>query len=1003
MDGDVASLGQFVSDMGNNESRESEHEYNGEEEEEEEEEEDVGGEREDSVRGDEDHDHVPAGLVVDELEVIHYAAAAEQLLASNAAAASEPPPPSPPPPAVSRKARGNKSMPREELQVSSPALPIVSQPPQEMSVASAVAAAAAALKARMARAEETAAVVVAASPTIPPTQMEVELPAAATEVTEKGKKRRKKKQRQTSQEEESAQALLALNKGGLGSGGVENEHAVVDDDEDAPTAVDSVTPTKKGKAKRKTRSKKATVEEVTEEDQANQSLLSLDESSSADHDLTDAFTNSMVAAAGILPSSDPPIISLNENATAATATVDQTGLPQPDIPDQRILTEHLAAHMAKLPPPPPPEAEEEDMMVVEQRLMTELQSIHPPILGAEGFTAVNQNSEGDHHHQMLGGPIPINQKPARGKRKRQGDVSNAITNDNENMPMNGLVDPQLMQLDEAAAQIAGEVGGDQSMKSKKRRRVPNPNIPEAEEIPIDESEGKQQQSVVRREQKMSWGTTPVSGMGESINGGTFSLDERFAIDKALQDYCRVQSMTMEELKDRVWGNNRRKDEFWDSICSAVPNRSRASVYKHVRRSCHIFQQRAKWTAEEDAELAELVKSKGNKWKDIGEAMGRMGEDCRDRYRNYVKCGDSRGTDRWTEEEEELLKRTVREHKEQNRQLILQQGKPNPAPEEEDNILINWTTVSEQMENRRSRIQCRYKWKKMLAQKEKVKQAPIGVTYVGGKKKRISFDIKDMLPGDEQWLLFLIRDCGATQENEIPWDQFAKNDKDVGIWTHKDLKSAYKEFRKHIPHKRRPLREIIKQLLIEIQEKYTVEQRSIRFIPSQNADGQPIDAASIASHNTISTHSPAAPHAQQPQQQQQQQHPPPQEFVHHLYTLTPDPSLPIAPIASMGPIPMAAQLSVQPPAPTPSHNNAVNAAAAAASNAMVDPELMGQGMDEELQKMAGEAIAHSTAMHAHAHSQQGEDENERELRTRLGGFIGGIGGGGAAGMMHQGAA
>lgn len=27
----------------------------------------------------------------------------------------------------------------------------------------------------------------------------------------------------------------------------------------------------------------------------------------------------------------------------------------------------------------------------------------------------------------------------------------------------------------------------------------------------------------------------------------------------------------------------------------------------------------------------------------------------------------------------------------------------------------------------------------------------------------------------------IRDCGATQENEIPWDQFAKNDKEVGIW------------------------------------------------------------------------------------------------------------------------------------------------------------------------------------------------------------------------------
>ena len=138
----------------------------------------------------------------------------------------------------------------------------------------------------------------------------------------------------------------------------------------------------------------------------------------------------------------------------------------------------------------------------------------------------------------------------------------------------------------------------------------------------------------------------------------------------------------------------------------------------------------------------------------------------------------------------------------------------------------------------------------------------------------------------------------------------------------------------------------------------MEQRSMRFIPSQNADGQPIDATSVASHNSTATHSPA------PQVQPQQ----PQEFVHHLYTLTPNPSLPIAPIANMGPT--ATQLTAPPPAAT--------------ANAMVDPELMGQGVDEELQKMAGEAIAHSTAMHA----QQGEDENERELRTRLGGFIGG---------------
>jgi len=66
--------------------------------------------------------------------------------------------------------------------------------------------------------------------------------------------------------------------------------------------------------------------------------------------------------------------------------------------------------------------------------------------------------------------------------------------------------------------------------------------------------------------------------------------------------------------------------------------------------------------------------------------------------------------------------------------------------------------------------------------------------------------------------------------------------------------------------------------------------------------------------------------------------------------------------------------------------------------MVDPELMGQGMDE-LQKMAGEALnAHSNGLRMQQQQQQdGEDENERELRKRLGGFIQS---GGELGMAMQ---
>ena len=546
------------------------------------------------------------------------------------------------------------------------------------------------------------------------------------------KKRRKKKNRQTSQEEESAQALLALNKGGLGS---PNGAAAAENEQDGDT-----TPSKK----RKPRSKAYRVEAVAEARREGATTPAPANPGGGDVDMIDALSE---------PLTNPTSSSSLANSNDSDCAADPSNAPQAlEIPDQRIITEHLAAHMAKIGPPEP---QPEDVLV-EQRLVTELSSITQQTIGADGFMAGETSQKQ---------PSRSNSS-AKKKRRRQPDSngSSAGGGGGANNSMSGLVDPQLMQLDHDAALAAGETlpSEDPNPSPRKRRRPTNAasagarsppqELGDAAQVPIDGlvlEVGCRKAPPQPSEGRPGWGTTP----SEPINGGTFSLEERHTIDKALADYCKTQNMTMDELKDRVWGNNRRKDEFWDTICLSVPNRSRASVYKHVRRSCHIFQQRAKWTAEEDDELAELVKEKGNRWKDIGEAMGRMGEDCRDRYRNYVKCGKSRGTDRWTEEEEDLLKRVVRDHKEQARQEFIQKNKPLPPPDEEDTVLINWTTVSEMMQNKRSRIQCRYKWKKMLVQKEKVKQAPIGVTYVGGKKKRLTFDIKHMLPGDRQWLLY----------------------------------------------------------------------------------------------------------------------------------------------------------------------------------------------------------------------------------------------------------
>jgi hypothetical protein len=160
-------------------------------------------------------------------------------------------------------------------------------------------------------------------------------------------------------------------------------------------------------------------------------------------------------------------------------------------------------------------------------------------------------------------------------------------------------------------------------------------------------------------------------------------------------------------------------------------------------------------------------------------------------------------------------------------------------------------------------------------------------------------------------------------------------------THKDLKNAYKKFREHIPHKRRPLAEILKQLLQEIENEYTPEVRTQRFIPSP-------DAVNISTQEP----SPAAT----PFEQQLFQ------MVTAANTSGMDTVAPVAPVAPVSPVvPVAPIAPVAPMGPS----------------AMVDPSLMEQGMVVELQLVAG------AALNVH---EEAEDENDRELGKRLRGFI-----------------
>lgn len=264
---------------------------------------------------------------------------------------------------------------------------------------------------------------------------------------------------------------------------------------------------------------------------------------------------------------------------------------------------------------------------------------------------------------------------------------------------------------------------------------------------------------------------------EIRTGRSFNNEEIQAINIFVTEYRNIHNMTKEMFVHRIWGNERRKDRFWENLQQVLPERTRSSLYKHVRRTYHIFEKRGVWTNEEDTKLSLLAKKYEAKWKLIGEEMKRMPEDCRDRWRNYVKCGNNRNVNKWTLEEENKLKHIISEILDKERDKILNgEKKVDDEIEGEMNIeenkkrnnkqisdalvspTINWTMVSEMMGGTRSRIQCRYKWNKIMKMESIQK-------------------LREMDQETKIWMLEKIKELGERDphiEANLDWNALALN-------------------------------------------------------------------------------------------------------------------------------------------------------------------------------------------------------------------------------------
>lgn len=294
------------------------------------------------------------------------------------------------------------------------------------------------------------------------------------------------------------------------------------------------------------------------------------------------------------------------------------------------------------------------------------------------------------------------------------------------------------------------------------------------------------------------------------SGKAFDAYEEAALDQFIKDYETIKKFTRRETCERIWTNGRRKDDFWINICKVLPYRTRSSIYKHVRRRYHIFEQRGKWTPQEDQQLADLCIDKEGQWSVIGKIMDRMPEDCRDRWRNYIKCGNNRISNKWSPEEESMLKRVIatileeaetyydkknEETRDSNNEGSRQSPNPsyktiNAKPTFKD--VINWTVVSERMGGTRSRIQCRYKWNKII-------------------KKQALSKIELITTSEKRWLMEKLRDLGFTDESQVDWDELASLQGTK--WAGLELKMCYEKMKTMVrSYKELPVSEIAKSLL-----------------------------------------------------------------------------------------------------------------------------------------------------------------------------------------------
>ncbi|KAF7562375.1 hypothetical protein G7046_g1730 [Stylonectria norvegica] len=258
--------------------------------------------------------------------------------------------------------------------------------------------------------------------------------------------------------------------------------------------------------------------------------------------------------------------------------------------------------------------------------------------------------------------------------------------------------------------------------------------------------------------------------------GRFSEEELSRIARAIESFRVENHMEQYQVNEMLHAPGgttagESHSDLWARIFITCPDRHRQKIINISRKKFHNYVARGTWTHEQDTELRDLIEVHGMKWSKIAAIINRHPEDVRDRYRNYIVCGDSQRKDNWDEDEEHRLSQYIME----SMAVIDEMRGAQPdreflmKPYEE---LIDWQSISERMERTRSRLQCITKWKAMNLKthgKDKLVSDEPGAS-ISFRLEKARRQIAAM-PEEERYRLVLaVQASAAPSESKVPWSK-----------------------------------------------------------------------------------------------------------------------------------------------------------------------------------------------------------------------------------------